>query len=482
MHKIYLLLFSVAIIICALVFQEVGKDSAISSTRRIEAQKPRPSINISENEISDKEFDAARLAADMAAAARELAREMAEGCPIHTRGTVKKGETMAGLLEKSGNGGAGHFVSAARKIFPLQKFRAGQPYSISTEGGRLQRFEYEIDSKSCLIIEGCELPKARIEPIPYEISLALAQTAIDDNLFKAVDDIGENPLLAVKLVELFGSEINFIRNIRPGDSFAALVEKKYREGKYRGYGRILAARFTNRGKVYEAFLFNDENGKPQYYNRNGENLKKTLLQAPLAVTRVTSRFSHNRKHPILGESRPHLGVDYGAPSGTPVKAVGDGTVTFRGRAGGYGNQIILRHSSGLESMYAHLSRFAKGLRDGAHVSQGQVIGYVGSTGLATGPHLDFRLKQNGKFINPGKAINPRGAAVPDDKKKAFSQTVNRNLAWMERKRPLADYRMEDAVDKTPAKSVITKGEQAKRKKPVPKRGQAARKTAKKRRS
>ena len=482
MHKIYVLLFFGAIIICALVLQEVGKDSAISSTRKVEARKPLAPGFLEESASPGREFDPALLAEDMIAAARELAREMTEGCPVLTRGTVKKGETMAGLLEKSAAGETGHFITAARKIFPLQKFRAGQPYAIATDGGRLQRFEYEIDSNTCLVIEGCDLPKARIEKIPYEIRLALVQTEIDDNLFQAVDDIGENPLLAVKLVDLFRSEINFTRNIRPGDRFAALVEKKYREGKYKGYGRIVAASFTNRGKVFEAFLFNDGNAKPQYYNRKGENLKKTLLQAPLAVTRVTSRFSHNRKHPILGETRPHLGVDYGAPHGTPVKAVGEGTVTFRGRAGGYGNQIILQHSPGLESMYAHLSGFAKGVREGAYVSQGQVIGYVGSTGLATGPHLDFRLKQNGKFINPAGAINPRGASVPEGKKKSFSQTVERDLAWMGGKRSLAEYRAEDAVDKTSTKNMTKKRELAKHKKPVSKRRQAARNNAKKRRS
>ena len=201
------------------------------------------------------------------------------------------------------------------------------------------------------------------------------------------------------------------------------MEKRYRDGEYKGYGRVLAAHFTNTGTTYEAYLFRDGKNRPQHYNAKGENLRKTLLQAPLAFTRVTSRFSHNRKHPILGYSRPHLGVDYGAPTGTPVKAVGDGVVTRRSWAGGYGNQVIIKHSAGLESMYSHLSGYAAPAQRSAR-APGQVIGFVGARALSSGPHLDFRLRQNGKFVNPAKAINPRGeraqglhGALPQDRGK-----------------------------------------------------------------
>ncbi len=294
-------------------------------------------------------------------------------------------------------------------------------------------------------------------------------------------DIGENPHLALKLVDLFGSEINFIRDLREGDSFSVLIEKRFRDGEYKGYGRILAARFTNQGKTYEAYLFNDGSGQ-QYYNRKGENLKKTLLQSPLAFTRITSRFSHNRKHPILGKTIPHLGVDYGAPTGTPVKAVGEGVVTKRGWGGGYGNQIIVRHVAGLESMYAHLSGFARGLKEGTKVRQGQVIGFVGSTGLSTGPHLDFRLRQKGVFIDPTKAINPRGASVTPKRMAEFRQTVEKELALLEGRKALAGYKVDSLV---PDRAIVEKekpeARPAKKSQPRRQARQAARKTKKHRR-
>lgn len=392
----------------------------------------------------------ARPDTDMIAAARQtlgLAQEALRGIKDDGReeteietpgagviqGKVEKGDTIVEILESAGEGPARQYARAASRIFNLKSFRAGQPYAVFTDPatGRIRRFEYEVNDKSRLIVEGGEEPQARLEDIEYVTLLESCEGVIDDSLFQAVADIGESPQLALKLVDLFGSEINFIRDIQSGDSFAALVEKRYREGEYRGYGRILAARFKNKGKSWEAWLFRDSAGNLNYYNSKGENLKKTLLMAPLAVTRMTSRFTHSRKHPILGGTRPHLGVDYAAPTGTPVKAVGAGTITKRGWNGGYGNQVIINHGGALESMYAHLSGFAAGLKNGQKVRQGQVIGFVGSTGLSTGPHLDFRLRQKGNFINPAKAINPRGAPVPPQLMAAFKKVVEKERAHLD---------------------------------------------------
>lgn len=173
------------------------------------------------------------------------------------------------------------------------------------------------------------------------------------------------------------------------------MEKKSRDGNFNGYGRIIAARFINDGASYEGFLFYDseEEGKLSYFDRNGKALQKAFLRTPVHFTRISSRFTSARKHPILGITRAHPAIDYAAPKGTPVMAVGDGTVTRAAYTGGYGHLIILKHRGGLETQYAHLSGYAKGVRSGAKVSQGQVIGYVGSTGLSTGPHLDFRIKK-----------------------------------------------------------------------------------------
>lgn len=329
------------------------------------------------------------------------------------KGTINRGDTVSKLLgEVADNNVVQDYIDATRRVFPLTAFRAGQPYVLvcDVESGTVKRFEYEIDNKRRLIVEG-EQPVARVEAIEYDVRLARIEARIDSNLFQSVADIGESPLLAITLANLFGWEINFIRDLQEGDSFQVLVEKNYREGSFRGYGRVLGATFSNKGKTFEAFLFHNGQNSTQHFNAKGENLKKVLLQAPLSFTRLTSRFSKSRKHPIFGNNRPHLGVDYGAPTGTPVKAVGEGTVSVRGWVGGYGNQIALRHAAGLESMYSHLSGFARGLQKGQKVRQGQVIGYVGSTGQSTGPHLDFRLKQGGKFVDPTKAINPRSASV-----------------------------------------------------------------------
>lgn len=365
-------------------------------------------------------------------------------------GKVEKGDTISSILEKSSTGSVQHYISAAKKIFSLKSFKEGQPYMVhlDPDSGRIQRFEYEINNRHKLVVEGDEKPRAHLEDISYTILLDSVSSVIGENLFKAIADIGENPQLALRLVKLFGTEINFSRHLDDNDSFSVLIEKRYRNGEYKGYGRIIAAQFTNRGKTYEAFLFRDGDGKETYYNAKGESLNKTLLQSPLSVTRMTSRYSQNRFHPVLGYSRPHLGVDYGAPVGTPVKAVGDGVVLERGWAGGYGNQIVLKHSAGLESMYSHLSGFARGIRAGQKVSQGQVIGFVGSTGLSTGPHLDFRLRQNGKFINPEKAINPRGRPVAAPNREAFKKTQEMARACLNGEKIFENYAVDSIVPLT----------------------------------
>ena len=399
---------------------------------------------------ADTDAEDGSEAADAAEAADTVEAGAAPGEAV-TRGTFEKGDTVSKVLESAGGQGVQQYVSAARQVFSMRSFREGQPYVVVTdkESGQVKRFEYEIDSRRRLVVEGAENPAARVEPIEYVVLLSSVEGSINDNLFQAVADLGESPQMALKLADLFGSEVNFIRDLQPGDSFSVLVEKRYRESEYKGYGRILAAHFTNKGKTFEAYLFRDGNQRAEYYNRKGENLRKTLLQAPLAFTRISSRFTNSRLHPILNYARAHHGVDYAAPTGTPVKAVGEGVVTQRGWAGGYGNQIIVKHSANLESMYAHLSGYARGLAKGQRVRQGQVIGFVGSTGLATGPHLDFRLRQSGKFIDPTKAINPRGEPVPKRAMAEFEKTVSIELAYLKGEKNLSEYGVDSVVPDAP---------------------------------
>ena len=455
-----------------------GTDTSQSSTSEADGSTDTDSTP-ADSSSSEKSDTAAATAADNVAdlgsegadatAKADAADEGAAPGEAVIKGTFEKGDTVSKVLENAGGQGVHQYVSAARQVFSMRSFREGQPYVVVTdkETGQVKRFEYEIDSRRRLVVEGTESPAARVEPIEYVVLLASVEGTINDNLFQAVADIGENPQMALKLADLFGSEVNFIRDLQPGDSFSVLVEKRYRDSEYKGYGRILAAHFTNKGKTYEAYLFRDGSQRAEYYNRKGENLRKTLLQAPLAFTRISSRFTNSRLHPILNYRRAHHGVDYAAPTGTPVKAVGDGLVTQRGWAGGYGNQIIVKHVAGLESMYAHLSGYARGLAKGQRVRQGQVIGFVGSTGLATGPHLDFRLRQNGKFIDPTKAINPRGEPVARKAMAEFEKIMALELAYLKGEKNLSEYEADSLVPDVPV-TAPEKPVEKEKKKPAPK--------------
>lgn len=418
--------------------------SGNSSDQVLEQPSAEQASEKADKASADKSEEPAEGAADAAPSGEEEGAAPGEAV---VRGTVEKGDTVIKMLAGADSQAAQDYINAARRVFSMRAFRDGQPYVVVTDAatGKVKRFEYEIDSRRRLVVEGMEQPVARVEAIEYTTLLSTVNAVIDDNLFQAVADAGERPQLALRLAELFGSEINFIRDLQEGDSFAVLVEKRYREGEYKGYGRILAAHFTNKGKKFEAYLFREGNRSASYYNNKGENVRKSLLQAPLAFTRVTSRFTKNRLHPILGYTRPHEGVDYAAPTGTPVKAVGEGVVTQRGWSGGYGNQVIVRHGGGLESLYAHLSGYARGLKTGQKVRQGEVIGFVGMTGLATGPHLDFRLRQSGRFINPAKAINPRGEPVSKSAMAAFEKVMAQELALLKGEQSTSDYTVDSIV-------------------------------------
>lgn len=359
------------------------------------------------------------------------------------RSVVAKGDTAGVLLnEWLSAGDVAALISAVEPVCSLTNIRAGRPFSVTRDAksGQFLRFVYETDNTQRVVVDRRDNTFVAVaEAIEYDTELVKVQASINTSLFEAVADTGEGPVLAVNLAEVFSCEINFINEIRQGDSFEVLVEKLYRDGEFKGYGKMLAARFANQGHTYEAYLFPDATGRLRHYNAQGEALQKTLLKAPLAFTRISSGFSMNRKHPVFGYSRPHQGVDYAAPTGTPIKAVGDGVITRAGWGNGYGNMVVIKHSGGLESQYAHMSGFARGIKSGVRVKQGQTIGYVGATGVATGPHLDFRLRQNGTFINPTKAIVPREDPVDKKRLPQFRQMVATANACMDDDTVLAAY-------------------------------------------
>lgn len=309
------------------------------------------------------------------------------------------------------------FLQALTGVFDVRDLKAHHPYQIElTLDGWLRAFRYQIDTDRFLQVS---IPPATVAPapappdtvftaevMPYrkEHALVAVRGTIDaknNSLIAAMDAAGEQIQLAIGLAEIFGGDIDFGHDLQPGDSFEVVFEQVLKEGARAGYGEIIAATFTNDGKTYSAFRYQVPGGKPGYYDELGRSLKRFFLASPLKFEpRVTSAFSYRRLHPVLGIRRPHLGVDFGAPRGAPVVAVSDGTVVSAAFTRGGGNTVTLRHTGGYETQYLHLSSFGAGISGGAHVSQGQVIGRVGSTGLATGPHLHYVLKRNGEHVNP----------------------------------------------------------------------------------
>lgn len=366
------------------------------------------------------------------------------------RSEVQQGDTAGKILGTWFNADeVAAIVAAARPLCPLTSIHLGRPFAVARdpESKVPSLFKYEMDKKQRLMVERQDGRfVARLEKIEYNTRLELIRGRLVSNLINAVTEQGEGVGFAIALANVFGSEINFITDPREGDTFEVLVEKQYRHDTFSEYGRIVAARYLNDGKTHEAYLFRDTQGRTAYYNAKGESLHRALLKAPLSFLRVTSKYSMARRHPVSGNVRPHQGIDYGAASGTPIMAVGHGTVTLAGRAGGYGNQVIIKHGNGLESLYGHMSRFAKGISKGKTVRQGQTIGYVGSTGVATGPHLDFRIKQRGKFVNPTKLVVPRDPGVPSRSMGAFKTVIKRVDSFWNGGTPLAEYDGDTILD------------------------------------
>ena len=331
------------------------------------------------------------------------------------QGEIAPGDTATAIL--------GNFFSAAeihelnrqcQSVFPLSRLSAGQPYKLCLVNDNFDRFEYDIDRDEQLIIsrEKDEFSVQRI-PIPYTIETVRVRGTIDSSLFEAITSAGESDVLAMNLADIFAWDIDFILDIRQGDSFQVLVEKRYRDGRSAGYGRILAAEFTNNGTTFQAFLFQDGKRRADYYDANGQSLRKAFLKAPLSFSRISSGFTMRRFHPITKTWKAHPAIDYAAPTGTPIKSIGDGTIIKKGYTRGNGNFIKIRHNSSYETLYLHMKGFAKHVARGKRVTQGQTIGYVGSTGLATGPHLCFRMYKNGAPVNPHRVKAPAVKPVSD---------------------------------------------------------------------
>jgi len=255
---------------------------------------------------------------------------------------------------------------------------------------------------------------AKIVSNPVQTRIRTAAATIDSSLFQAAESADISDIVALKLAKVFAWDIDFVLDIREGDRLTAVYEQIYQDGRYLRDGEVLAAEFVNSGKTYRAVRFVDDAGHAGYYTPEGKPMRKAFLRAPVEFTRVSSVFNPHRLHPILNLIRGHMGTDYAAPVGTPVHAAGDGRVSFKGQQNGYGNAVVLSHSNSVSTLYGHMSRFARDIRVGSHVQQGELIGYVGMTGLATGPHLHYEYLINGVHKNPQTVRLPGAEPLPAD--------------------------------------------------------------------
>jgi murein DD-endopeptidase MepM/ murein hydrolase activator NlpD len=369
-----------------------------------------------------------------ASSARGEAQRIQEQVVLYSERLVPAGLPFQMLLRGVGIDAetAGRLTASAQSVFDLRHLRAGNRLDVGRSVlGELRSVRYRIDTDRVLSIapQGNEV-HSEIQTIPSETQTSGVMGEVHGSLFEAVINEGEKPELAMRLAQIFGWDLDFYTDPRPGDTFRVVVEKKVlSNGELLSYGRILAAEYKNAGHLYGAVLFHDVSGAPAYFTPEGKSMKKAFLHSPLKFAApITSHFSEHRFHPILKEYRPHLGIDYAAPTGTPVQTIGEGRVVFAGPKGGAGNLVEIQHSNGYTTYYMHLSRVL--VRSGQHVEQGQSIGLVGMTGLATGPHLDFRIQRQGQFLNFERLPLPPSDPVAKRDWNEFAVLRDRALALM----------------------------------------------------
>jgi murein DD-endopeptidase MepM/ murein hydrolase activator NlpD len=347
---------------------------------------------------------------------------------ITVKDTVRRGETFFDIFKKNGFSLTDLVTirDAAASVHRLRNVSRGQTYVITADHHNfINSLVYYINDEFFLKVrrtdDGFQAERCKI---PYERRALTVVGSIEDNLVSALGEGKEPLLLALRLSDIFAWDIDFTSDLRKGDIYVIVVEGLYLNDEFKKFGEVLSAVFMNNDQKHTAYRF-ELAGKADYFDAEGKALRKTFLRAPLSFRRISSHFSHRRFHPILRTYRAHRGVDYAASTGTPVSATAAGTVTFAGRRGQYGNLITVQHHNHYVTYYGHLSRFARNIRSGIKVSQGDIIGYVGATGLATGPHLHYEMRLAGKFISPLTVSGTRVAAVPESLMAEFRNTVAR---------------------------------------------------------
>ncbi len=352
----------------------------------------------------------------------------------HHQTKVKNGDTLTAIFNRIGLDARDVYnvTKLDKKNKLLTKLSPGQTFDITVSANNeLQSLHYHIDKTKTLIINKPDNNwQVNLESRNYEPRITYSKGVINSSLFEAANEAGLSESLTMDLAYIFGWDIDFALDIRQGDSFVVLYEELFLEGEKVKDGNILAAEFINQGKSYKAVRYTDSDGKSNYYADDGTSMRKAFLRSPVDFSRISSRFG-KRHHPILNKIKSHKGVDYAAARGTPVKASGDGKIIWRARKGGYGKTVIIQHGNRYRTLYGHLNSYSRNARSGSRVKQGQIIGYVGSTGRATGPHLHYEFRVNGSHRNPLTVKLPSAAPIHKKHKEDFVEKSNPLLTQLD---------------------------------------------------
>lgn len=364
--------------------------------------------------------------------------ELLPANPLQHIISVQNGDTLSTVFAKVGLGATTlHAVlNSSKEAKQLSRLKVGQAleFKLSADG-QLESLHSKLsDLESVALAKSGKGFTFKRELIKPDVQTTYSHGVIKSSLFLSAKRAGLSHNLTMDLANVFGYDIDFAMDIREGDEFELIYEKKVVNGKQVGTGNILSARFTNRGKTYTAVRYTNKQGNSSYYSATGESMRKAFIRTPVDFARISSRFSTGRRHPVLNKIRAHKGVDYAAPRGTPIKAAGDGRITLAGRHGGYGNAVIIQHGQRYRTLYAHMNGFAKGIRSGGNVKQGQIIGYIGTTGLSTGPHLHYEFQVNGVHVDPLSQKLPMADPIASSEKARFMQLSKPLMAQMDKEK------------------------------------------------
>jgi murein DD-endopeptidase MepM/ murein hydrolase activator NlpD len=358
--------------------------------------------------------------------------------PSHKRLTVKKGDTLSTLFSKAGlSSNALHdAINSSKDAKRFTNLDIGQILEFDLfANGQLKQLQSKLsDLESISLNKTAKGYAFKRELIKPDLRTAYTRGTINSSLSQSAQRAGLSHSLTMDMANVFGYDIDFSEDIRQGDEFELVYEQKIINAKVVGTGNILSARFTNRGKAFTAVRYTNKAGVSSYYTADGNSMRKAFIRSPVDFARISSGFSLGRMHPILNKIRAHKGIDYAAARGTPIKAAGDGRVTLAGRHGGYGNAVIIQHGNSYKTLYGHMQGFAKGVRTGSSVKQGQIIGYIGTTGLSTGPHLHYEFQVNGRHVNPLSIKTAMADPIAKAEKQRFLQQSRPLVARMNKEK------------------------------------------------